>query len=432
MQRQGFGQDLLVRSGLVVAREHQRGAYDRFRNRLMFPIYDRQGRPVAFGGRALASAEPSQGPKYLNSPETPIFHKNRTLYGFHLAKSAIRQHGRAIVVEGYTDVIACHKHDVTHTVGTLGTALTEIHVEMLKGLTKEVVLLFDADTAGGNAAERGIGLFLDAGIRVRIVELPEGEDPDSFLQQHAGAALLQRVEEAQTFLDYLLARMRRYSDLATPSGQSDCVARLIPLLRKIENEVERWGYVARLAGHLGIPPDVLQRQMQPASMRQATPKRSPQARPTAVVQTKALATPGPREEYLLVQELCHDLQSLEWVQQRLTAEAFQDVNLRAIFAVLVRCAPQWQDTAFPQIMQEVDDPGQNQLLHKMAMEQLNTDTEQRTQALQDCLTRMQERHRKAQRRQVIEQLRSASGDQQRELLQTLQRLQHGEEKSIPV
>jgi DNA primase len=414
MQRQGFSQDLLVRSGLVVRRDHQRGVYDRFRHRLIFPICDRQGRPVAFGGRALASIEPHAGPKYLNSPETPIFQKNRTLYGFHLAKQAIRQQGRAVIVEGYTDVITCHRHGINHVVGTLGTALTEMHVEMLKGLTKDVVLLFDADTAGGKATERGIGLFLDAGLRVRIVELPEGEDPDSFLQKYKGEALLRQIEDAQTFLDYLLTRNRRYSDLHTPAGQADCVARFVPLLRKIDNEVERWGYMAQLADQLGLPSDVLQRQMGLTDMKRTPMRRAlaPQRRP------QPLVTPGPQEEYLLIQELCH---------------AFQDVRLRAIFTVLVRCAPQWQDTAFPHIRQEVDDPGQVRLLDKMAMEdRLNTNAEQRTQALQDCLARMQQRHRKAQRRRVIEQLRSASGAHERELLHELQRLQHGEEVGLPV
>lgn len=429
MQRQGFSQDLLVRSGLVVLRDHQRGAYDRFRHRLIFPICDRQGRPIAFGGRAMASAEAHAGPKYLNSPETPIFHKNRTLYGFHLAKQAIRQQGRVIIVEGYTDVIACHRHGIAHAVGTLGTALTEMHVEMLKGMTKDVVLLFDADTAGGNATERGIGLFLDAGLRVRVAELPEGEDPDSFLQRHDGEALLRQIDNGQTFLDYLLARNRRYSDLHTPAGQADCVARFLPLLRKIDNEVERWGYTAQLAEQLGLPAEVIQRQLRPTEKKATSIRRAviPQRR------TKPLATPGPQEEYLLIQELCHDLHQLARIQKQLTADAFQDAHLRAIYEVLIRCAPQWQDTAFPHIRQEVNDPDQVRLLDKMAMaDRLNANTEQRTQALQDCLTRMQQRHRKAQRRRVIEQLRVASGEHERELLRELQRLQHGEEVGLPV
>jgi DNA primase len=269
MQRQGYGQDLLVRSGLVAARDHRPGVYDRFRHRLMFPIHDRQGRPIAFGGRLLEGHEAQQAPKYLNSPETPIFQKNRTLYGFHLAKQAVRQHSQVIIVEGYTDVIACHRQGIPQVVGTLGTALTESHVSMLKGLAKDVVLVFDGDMAGGKAAERGIGLFLDAGVRVRIATLPEGEDPDSFLRQQSGEAFLQRVAEAQSFLEFLLSRMGRFSDLRTPTGRADCVARMVPMLKKIDSAVERWGYMAQLAEHLGMPPEVLDREMNPKTSKRA-------------------------------------------------------------------------------------------------------------------------------------------------------------------
>jgi len=164
-------------------------------------------------------------------------------------------------------VIACHRQGVTHAVGTLGTALTESHASMLKGLAKDVVLVFDGDTAGGKAAERGIGLFLDAGVRVRIVTLPEGEDPDSFLRHHSGESFLQRVAEAQSFLEFLLSRMGRFSDLRTPTGRADCVARMVPMLKKIDSEVERWGYMVQLAEHLGMPPEVLDREMNPNTSR---------------------------------------------------------------------------------------------------------------------------------------------------------------------
>src|SRR5262249_2573315 len=229
MYKQGFSQELLVQSGLAVVREGlrpaptqsrqaQRGAYDRFRHRLMFPIHDRLGRPIAFGGRALESSEALHVPKYLNSPETPIFHKGRLLYGLAFAKAALRQREQALIVEGYTDVIACHRQSVTHAVGTLGTALTEHHVGLLKGIVKEVVLVFDGDAAGGAATERSIGLFLDAGMRVRVVTLPEGEDPDSFLRQHTGEEFLRHVDEAGSFVDYLLTRVARFVDLRSPAG----------------------------------------------------------------------------------------------------------------------------------------------------------------------------------------------------------------------
>ena len=450
MRRQGYDEELLIRSGLVAARHQSPGTYDRFRHRLMFPIHDRQGRPIAFGGRLLEGGDAQQAPKYLNSPETPIFQKNRTLYGFHLAKQAVRQRDQAVIVEGYTDVIACHRQGVTHVVGTLGTALTETHARMLKGLTKDVVLVFDGDAAGGKAAERGIGLFLDVGVRVRVATLPEGEDPDSFLRRHSGEAFLQRVAEAPSFLDFLLSRMGRFSDVRTPTGRADCVARVLPMLKKIDSEVERWGYMAQLAEHLDMPPEVLEREMNPGASRQsraAEPSSSrrhasfhqhrfssrrglaPAANPPP--QRSLLSTLQPSAERFLVQELCHDLSALTGVQRQISPDDLQNVHLRTIYAALLQHAAQWRDTAFPHILQVVTEPHQGQILTEMALESPDPNPEARQQALRDYVTWIQKRPRAAAKRRVIEQIRSSSGDQERDLLHEFQRLQQGEEVGLP-
>ena len=409
----------MVQSGLAVVREPQRGAYDRFRHRLMFPIHDRLGRPIAFGGRALESSEALHVPKYLNSPETPIFHKGRLLYGLALAKAALRQREQALIVEGYTDVIACHRQGVTHAVGTLGTALTEHHVGLLKGVVKEVVLVFDSDAAGGAATERSIGLFLDAGMRVRVVTLPEGEDPDSFLRQHTGEEFLRYVDEAVSFVDYLLTRAARFADLRNPAGQADCVDRLLPLLRKIENQVERWGYVALVAERLGVPPEVLQRQMFPhQAPRQPAPYQMP-------VRPRRPPSPTPvSPEYALLQMLCHDVGLLEQVQGQITAEDFHDADLRAIYTMLLGRAPDHGSSVFPQMIEAAAHPQQTQLLTRMAMESIPTNPTEISTALYDCMMKIRQRHPKAQRQRIIAQLRTV-GDgtaEQQQLLQEYNRL----------
>ena len=419
MHKRGFSQELMVQSGLAVVREPQRGAYDRFRHRLMFPIHDRLGRPIAFGGRALESSEALHVPKYLNSPETPIFHKGRLLYGLALAKAALRQREQALIVEGYTDVIACHRQGVTHAVGTLGTALTEHHVGLLKGVVKEVVLVFDSDAAGGAATERSIGLFLDAGMRVRVVTLPEGEDPDSFLRQHTGEEFLRYVDEAVSFVDYLLTRAARFADLRNPAGQADCVDRLLPLLRKIENQVERWGYVALVAERLGVPPEVLQRQMSPhQAPRQPAPYQMP-------VRPRRPPSPTPvSPEYALLQMLCHDVGLLEQVQSQITAEDFHDADLRAIYTMLLGRAPDHGSSVFPQMIEAAAHPQQTQLLTRMAMESIPTNPTEISTALYDCMMKIRQRHPKAQRQRIIAQLRTV-GDgtaEQQQLLQEYNRL----------
>jgi DNA primase len=417
LQRKGFASELLVRSGLVVAREDKGGVYDRFRHRLIFPIHDRFGRPVAFGGRYFEGTDTTYTPKYLNSPETPIFHKGQTLYGFHLAKPAIRQEGRVIIVEGYTDVIACHRRGVTQVVGTLGTALTEHHVAMLKGVAKEVILVFDSDAAGSAATERSLGLFLGAGVRVRIVELPAGEDPDSFLRHHEGADLLRYVNAAMTFLEYLLARAQRVYDLRTPAGQADCVSRILPLLHKVENQVEQWGYVTLLAEKIGVPVEVLRREMQRRSGQERAIRQAPLSSPAPQ------PVPVPPLEYNLLRLVLHDVSLLEEVQRQITPEDFEAPILRDIYLLLTRLAAQGMQTLFPGILEYADNDSQRQLLAQIAVECVVADAAERSKALHDYLLRMQQRQTQAQlsrlKTQLQEAERSANTPEQQRLLQEI-------------
>jgi DNA primase len=419
LHKQGFSQELLIQSGLAVVRESQRGAYDRFRHRLMFPIHDRLGRPIAFGGRALESSEALHVPKYLNSPETPIFHKGRLLYGLALAKVALRQRAQALIVEGYTDVIACHRQGVTHAVGTLGTALTEQHVGLLKGIVKEVVLVFDGDAAGGAATERSLGLFLDAGMRVRVVTLPDGEDPDSFLRQHTGEEFLRHVDEAVSFVDYLLTRAARFADLRSPTKQADCVDRLVPLLRKIENQVERWRYAVPVAERLGIPPDVLK---QAIGLSQTSPGRTPhQLLASLRPQLHATSIPS---EYVLLQTIYNDLRLLERVQRQINPEDFYDADYRAIYTTFLRLASQGEIAVSPHIIDEMTNPKQQELLSKMAMAPVLSSQAEIAKALAECLAKMRERHLKTERQRIREQLKTV-GDgtiEQQQLLQELDKL----------
>lgn len=417
MRRQGFAEALLVQSGLVVSRDRKPGVYDRFRNRLMFPIYDRLGRPIGFGGRHLGHTEALHVPKYLNSPETPIFHKGRVLYGFHLAKQAIRQQQRAVIVEGYTDVIACHQHDVGHVVGTLGTALTERHVEMLRGLLKDVTLLFDGDAAGGAAAERGIGLLLAAGIRVRVVELPQGEDPDSFLRQHGKTAFLRYVDEAVTFVEYLLARAKRFHDIQTPTGRADCVARILPLLRQVENQVEQWGYLTLLAKNLGLPVEVLQREMGGRSAIRSPGATKP--RPPSVV-TRPTPPLSP-VEYDLLKLMLHDPSALEQVQQQIAVDDFQEPILRDLYALLLRVASGGEADIFANMLEHVNGDVPRQLLARMATESAVDDAATRRKMLEDYIARVQQQKLQARLRQLQVSIREAERagdtDAQHRLLQ---------------
>lgn len=204
LRGRGFSLEVLGKAGLALARSSGAGYIDRFRNRLMIPIHDRQGRVVAFGGRALVAED---NPKYLNTAETPVFHKSRTLYLLHLAVEGIKKTNRVIVTEGYFDAIACHLAGFTEAVATLGTALSEEHAQLLHRLAERVFLVFDADSAGINAALRSQAIFRQAGADVRIVRLPAGHDPDTLLREGGTAAFEQCLASALSPVEFELERL---------------------------------------------------------------------------------------------------------------------------------------------------------------------------------------------------------------------------------
>ncbi len=212
-----------------VVREGRNGRSDLLRHRLVFPICDELGRPIAFGGRKIRDEDE---PKYINSPESPLFHKSKSLYGIHLAKQSIVKSKVAIVTEGYTDVIACHAAGITNVVATLGTALTREHATMLRRLCDTVVLLFDGDTAGMRAADRGVEVFFSETIDVKVCTLPNGQDPDELLREPGGVERFRAaVDGSIDALAYMVRRFR--NDYANRSGISGRQQALEALLRKL-------------------------------------------------------------------------------------------------------------------------------------------------------------------------------------------------------
>ena len=430
MARQGFTDDLLVQGGLLIERhEPEHRVYDRFRGRIVFPIHDRVGRPVAFGARTLAGSNDQEGPKYLNSPETPVFHKGQTLYGLHLSRQAMRQSEQAIIVEGYTDVLACHQQGVTNVVGTLGTALTDRHVAQLRTAVKETILLFDGDDAGGKAAERGIGLLLDAGIRVSIATLPASQDPDSFLRSHTREEFLACVNSAQTFPAFLLDRAHRHLELQTPGGRGDFVKRIAPLLLKVDNEVERWGYMVFVAGKLAVPLRSLERQLfpQPAGQRRPAGKRQGEPLPA-----RAASRQFP-EEYDLVRLLYHRPELLPKVDPQTASADFMDPELGSLYSLFLQHSPdRVEEHWFHRVNARATDT-QVELLSRMATEPPPPASDGDFQAMTDYFERMRQRRRGFRLGQVTRQLRDEHDEsEQRRLLEATDRLvKHRQPAALP-
>ncbi len=232
------------KAGLVTLGE--RGTFDKLRGRLIFPIFDVQERPIAFGGRLIADARPGQ-PKYWNSPETPVFSKSRTLYGLWRARKAIASREQAIVVEGYTDVIACHQAGFENVVATLGTSLTEEHVQTLARLASVVLLAFDADSAGLKAASRAAQIFEAQEVEVRVLDLPEGEDPDSLLRSGKRIVFEDAIQTALPLTEYRIKRLIRKGPAETDRDRVALFRKALPILAAVPSVLEREQYVKLLA-----------------------------------------------------------------------------------------------------------------------------------------------------------------------------------------
>ncbi|MEZ4280450.1 MAG: DNA primase [Myxococcota bacterium] len=232
-----------VRAGLLLDRKSGGGHYDRLRGRLVFPIQDVRGRVIGFGGRAL---EADQDPKYLNTPETPIFQKRHGFYGFPDALESIRRAGRVVVCEGYFDRIAFARAGVGEALATCGTALSAEHGEQLRRRTREVVLVFDGDRAGQAATEKALAVLLPHGLRVRAALIPGGRDPDDYLNQDGPEALRQLVDDAPDALELAIRNAVRHG-IATPDQKADVVSHVAPLVARVQDPVSRDEYARRLA-----------------------------------------------------------------------------------------------------------------------------------------------------------------------------------------
>ena len=251
-QVEGLAPELLEAAGLVVPRKGGNGFYDRFRHRVIVPIRDRQGRVIGFGGRSLDGSEP----KYLNSPETEVFEKGKHLFGLDQASSAIRKDDRAVVVEGYFDVIALHAAGVTNAVASLGTALSSQQITQLCRCSdgKRIILNFDADGAGVRAANRAIGeveqLALQGQLELRVLHLPSGKDPDEFLKEHGAGDYRALLDQAPLWLDWQIEQVLEGRDLSKADQFQRSVASLVALLGKLPQSAIRTHYIQQVAERL--------------------------------------------------------------------------------------------------------------------------------------------------------------------------------------
>ncbi len=315
----GYTEAELLSAGLIAEGEGGK-SHDRFRNRLIFPIPDSRGRITGFGARVLDDSLP----KYVNSPQTPLFDKSGTLYGINLAKDAIRQQDLAIIVEGYMDVITAHQNGFSNVVASMGTSVTEKQVSILKKLSKNTAFALDADAAGNEATLRAVGYENTLDAEVKVIIMPRGQDPDNVIKEDA-KAWQKLIEEALPIVDYTFNMVTAELDLTKASGKSQAVDKLLPIVAEIKNPIRQAHYLQKLAQLLKVSEKSIE-----AALARIRPKQA-RIKPLKL-EAPAISQPllsSPKEEYCLELLLQHP--ELKNSAQELLPEYFENSENREIF-----------------------------------------------------------------------------------------------------
>lgn len=328
---------LVEQGGLILKKEGGDSHYDRFRGRLMFPICDEQGRIIGFSGRVLDPE--AKTAKYVNSPETPIFTKGKVFFGLDKSKRALLDAESAIVCEGQLDLIACYMAGVQNIVAPQGTALTAEHARILKRYVDEVVLCFDSDNAGQNAAVRSLDSLLASGLAIRVAVVPAPHDPDSFIKEFGGEAFKQIIAKAEGFFDYYLNRLCATNDLGTDKGRLAVLQAMAEAVHKTGNVVLVDKYAQKTALRLGVTPESVRAEFKKAArlkrpMHVAAEHESSEAT-NANAEASAAPEPMPKPstpEYWLLKLLLLHEDSLAWTQAHLDLAWLQHAQLREIIS----------------------------------------------------------------------------------------------------
>ena len=327
LKKEGWSRDLALKAGLITEREGGRVA-DTFRARVMFPIKNQSGDVIAFGGRVL---DPEGVPKYLNSPETPLFSKRRTLYGLHEALPQIRRTGQLLLLEGYMDVIGCHQHGVDWAVAPLGTNLTLEHSGIVRRYAKDTVVMFDDDRAGIQASVKAAETFMEAGLYVRLASLEDGLDPDEFLNERGRAEFEKRLAAAADPLDFRMNLFFKNKPKPTAQEKAQAIAVLLETVARQGDEVLKSEWVKNLSTRFGVEQESVLRQLRKTAV--LLPREKP--RPAAAAAAQAL--PGLEKGYL--QLLLRDPALIEQAAD-LEPEDFSSPLARALFAALRALPPE--------------------------------------------------------------------------------------------
>ncbi|HEX7956888.1 MAG TPA: DNA primase, partial [Pyrinomonadaceae bacterium] len=406
----------IERSGLVVKKE-QGGYYDRFRGRLIFPVVDAQGRAVAFGARAM---RPGDEPKYLNSPETPAYTKGRHLFGLNVTREEIRRKKFAILVEGYLDLIAPFQHGVRNVVASLGTALTPEQAKLLNRFARKVVVNYDGDRAGINAAKRAIEVLLPEDFEVKVLVLPEGADPDEFVRAHGAEEYNRRRGQAVPHMQFVLEQATRERTLRNPAQKAEAVEEVLPFVRAVRNPIQKREYFDMAMDVLQV--NLTTRKELWGSV--AKPADNTKGETVKQVIARAEAVPPTESEKRLLALLMHDDELRRGFLPLLEEGDYEELQTAAIFRALKAITHEATEVSFDSLSEKLKEhPELTDLLARLWMSEPHR---AEGEAMDDVATasecflvalRIQKADRHLEK--LKEEIRSAQNNDDRELAEKL-------------
>jgi DNA primase len=379
-QKSSVTQDQLLKSGLIIKKEDSSTVYDRFRGRVIFPIKDLHSNIIGFGGRSINEEDQ---PKYLNSPETLLYQKSETLFGMDQAKQAIRKENQVILVEGYFDQMRAVQHGIEYVVATCGTALTAKQASMLRNHAETAILIFDSDSAGRSAAEKGFDILLEHGLNVKIVVLPEGQDPDSFIQEQGAESFLEKIRNAKPFMESYIDALVRESPGQTPADKVKMANQILPLLVKIKNTVERSAWLEKFTSKTNIDDRTFLKELSKA-LTQNQPR---------LAETKSELAPILNLEKHLVHLILSDKETAQTVLLEVDPEDFSDPILKTIAQTCRQKIDNNEDLKIDQLLDQTEDPETRNVLSRLGLESVEFESPERT--VKDCIGKFKNIHLKS-------------------------------------
>ncbi|PYZ98672.1 DNA primase [Alteribacter lacisalsi] len=375
LMRRNYDMDEMMEAGLLARREFDKKPFDRFRNRVMFPVWNRDGKAIGFTGRILGEGNP----KYMNSPESSLFNKSRILYGFHLARPSIRKKNEAVLFEGNADVISSWRAGIDNGIAAMGTALTDRQVKMIKRNADKVLLCYDADDAGQNAAYKNAELLEKAGMTVRVAKMEEGLDPDDFIRQKGAERFRNEViDSSLTYMGFKFRFFRKGINLQDEGNRIEYVEKVLQEISKLPRAVERDHYIRQLADEFNLSLDALKQELiQNFKARKQKEKRTSgpvvqERKPFAAQAGKRLLPAHANAERHLLAHMLRDAEAAVRVEDKLGA-AFNIDEYQAIAAHLFSYYGEGNEPSVSRFMEKLEDEKLRKIVSELAMMTISTD-----------------------------------------------------------